>query len=212
MPTGLFCSGDLAPRAPVCEAVQDSCKRNADPGRAAILLSQCFRPLVPVSDGVVDIRPPAVAMATQPQRSPRLLAGPGLDVVGFVPDLTPWFERCRVSVSPLRYGAGIKGKVNHAMSHGLPVVATRASIEGMHLAEGEEVLVADDADAFVDAVVRLYGDEVLWNRLSAAGIANVERHFSTDVAARGLERLFEIAERRAAAATGQRITSASRAG
>jgi len=60
--------------------------------------------------------------------------------------------------------------------------------------------------------VRLYGDEVLWNRLSAAGIANVERHFSTDVAARGLERLFEIAERRAAAATGQRITSASRAG
>ena len=140
------------------------------------------------------------------------LAGPGLDVVGFVPDLAPWFERCRVSVSPLRYGAGIKGKVNHAMSHGLPVVATRASIEGMHLAEGTEVLVADDADAFVEAVVRLYGDEALWNRLSAAGIANVERHFSTDVAARGLEKLFGIAERRAAAAAGQRLTSASRAG
>ncbi len=127
------------------------------------------------------------------------LASPGLDVVGFVPDLAPWFERCRVSVSPLRYGAGIKGKVNHAMSHGLPVVAT--------------VLVADDADAFVDAVVRLYGDAALWNRLSAAGIANVERHFSTEVAARGLERLFEIAERRGAAATpGRRVISASPAG
>jgi GT2 family glycosyltransferase/glycosyltransferase involved in cell wall biosynthesis len=141
------------------------------------------------------------------------LAAPGLEVVGFVPDLAPWFERCRASVSPLRYGAGIKGKVNHAMSHGLPVVATHASIEGMHLAEGEEVLVADDPDVFVDAVVRLYGDEALWKRLSCAGIANVERHFSAQVAARGLERLFEIAERRVAATTPRpRVTSAGPAG
>ena len=137
------------------------------------------------------------------------LAAPGLEVVGFVPDVAPWFERCRISISPLRYGAGIKGKVNHAMSHGLPVVATRASIEGMHLVEGEEVLVADEPDAFVDAIVRLYGDEALWERLSAAGVANVERHFSAKVAARGLAKIFEIAERRAPAA---RATSAIPAG
>ena len=78
----------------------------------------------------------------------------------------------------LRYGAGIKGKVNQAMSHGLPVVATRASIEGMHLVEGEEVLVADDPDAFVEAIVRLYGDEGLWRRFHAAvraGVVNWNR-------------------------------------
>ena len=138
------------------------------------------------------------------------LAAPGLEVVGFVPDVAPWFERCRISISPLRYGAGIKGKVNQAMSHGLPVVATRASIEGMHLIEGEEVLVADDPDAFVEAIVRLYGDEGLWRRLSAAGISNIERHFSPEVATRGLAKVFEIAERRGA--LGAQPTSAIPAG
>jgi GT2 family glycosyltransferase/glycosyltransferase involved in cell wall biosynthesis len=121
----------------------------------------------------------------------------GVVVVGYAPELESWLERCRISVSPLRYGAGVKGKVNQAMSHGLPVVATRISIEGMHVVEGEEVLVADDPVEFADAVVRLYRDEALWNRLSRAGIANVERHFSPQVAERALAELFEIADRRA---------------
>ena len=53
------------------------------------------------------------------------------------PTSTPYFTGCRVSISPLRYGAGVKGKVNLAMSYGLPVVATTPSIEGMHLQPGE---------------------------------------------------------------------------
>ena len=122
--------------------------------------------------------------------------GPGVEFVGFVEDLEPWMARCRVSISPLRYGAGVKGKVNQAMSHGLPVVATRVSIEGMHLVEGEEVLVAEDAAGFAEAVARLYADEALWSRLSAAGVANVERHFSPQVASAALQRLYELAGRR----------------
>ena len=124
------------------------------------------------------------------------LAAPGLEVVGYVADVEPWLDRCRVSVSPLRYGAGVKGKVNQAMSRGLPVVASRASIEGMHLAEGEEVLVADEPRAFADAVARLYRDEALWNRLSRGGLANVERHFGPALAAQALETLFALADRR----------------
>ena len=124
----------------------------------------------------------------------RDLEGEGLQFVGYVEDLAPWFARCRVSVSPLRYGAGIKGKVNLAMSHGLPVVASPLSIEGMHLVDGEDVLVAADPQAFVDAVARVYEDEALWNRLSAAGLANIERHFSAAVATAGLEALFALAE------------------
>src|SRR5665647_645463 len=54
-------------------------------------------------------------------------------VTGHVPDVAPHFTRCRVSISPLRYGAGVKGKVNLALSYGVPVVATTASVEGMHL-------------------------------------------------------------------------------
>ena len=135
-------------------------------------------------------------VGSNPPKAVRELAGPGVEFVGFVEDLEPWMARCRVSISPLRYGAGVKGKVNQAMSHGLPVVATRVSIEGMHLVEGEEVLVAEDAAEFAAAVARVYGDEGLWSRLSAAGVANVERHFSPQVASAALQRLYELAGRR----------------
>jgi GT2 family glycosyltransferase/glycosyltransferase involved in cell wall biosynthesis len=122
----------------------------------------------------------------------RALAADDLAVVGWVPDVAPYFEGCRVSIAPLRYGAGVKGKVNLAMSHGLPVVATAPSVEGMFLAPGEDVLVADDAAAFADAIVRLYDDEALWRKLAAGGRANIERHFSRAVAKRALARLLEL--------------------
>ncbi len=135
-------------------------------------------------------------LGSNPPRSVLDLGGEDLEVVGYVPDLEPWLERCRLSVSPLRYGAGVKGKINHSMSHGLPVVATTPSVEGMHLIEGDEILVADDPERFAEAVARLYRDEALWNRLSRAGLANVVRHFSPEVAAASLERLFEMADRK----------------
>lgn len=124
-----------------------------------------------------------------------------VEVLGYVPVIEPWLDRCRLSVSPLRYGAGVKGKVNQAMSHGLPVVATTASIEGMNLVPGEQVLVADEPLPFAEAVARAYRDEALWNRLSAGGLANVAGHFSPEVARRGLEALFRIADGRRAAAS-----------
>ncbi len=117
------------------------------------------------------------------------LAGNGVEIHGYVPDIQPSMDGCRVSVAPLRYGAGVKGKVNMAMSCGLPVVATPAAVEGMHVEPGREVLVASDAAGFADAVIRLYQDEALWNTLSAQGLANVQRHFSFDAARAALQRL-----------------------
>jgi glycosyltransferase involved in cell wall biosynthesis len=87
---------------------------------------------------------------------------------------------CRMSVAPLRFGAGVKGKVNLSMAHGQPVVATSCAVEGMHLRAGEDVLVADDAQGFADAIVRLYEDEALWTRLRDNALVNVEKHFSLD--------------------------------
>ncbi len=117
------------------------------------------------------------------------LAGDGLIVHGFVDDLAPLMDRCRISIAPLRYGAGVKGKVNMAMSYGLPVVATPMAVEGMHVQVGEDVLVAADAEAFAIAVVALYRDEALWNRLSRNGLANVERHFSFAAAETAIRRI-----------------------
>jgi glycosyltransferase involved in cell wall biosynthesis len=110
---------------------------------------------------------------------------------GFVEDIAPLMDGIRVGVAPLRYGAGVKGKVNLALAHGQPMVATRCAVEGMYLADGHDVLVADDAAGFADAIVRAYTDEALWRRLSANGLDNIERHFSFDAARRALRPLLD---------------------
>lgn len=114
---------------------------------------------------------------------------PGLRVHGFVSDLEPFMSGCRISLAPLRYGAGVKGKVNQAMSHGLPVVATSCAAEGMYTKHGRDILVADDRTAFAAEVCRLYRDGELWARLAENGRINVERHFSLDAARRSLDAL-----------------------
>lgn len=123
------------------------------------------------------------------------LAADDFAVLGYVPDIAPYLRGCRVSISPLRYGAGVKGKINTAMSYGMPVVATTSSIEGMYLSDGVDVLVADDPQAFAAAVARVYEDRALWERLSAGGLVNIARHFSRVVARDALTSLFALAPR-----------------
>jgi glycosyltransferase involved in cell wall biosynthesis len=101
-----------------------------------------------------------------------------------------------LSISPLRYGAGVKGKVNQAMSFGLPVVATTPSIEGMHLSPGGDVLIGDEPQAFADAVTRAYLDPVLWQQLANGGLDNIGRHFSREVATAAITELLALADRK----------------
>src|SRR5690606_33511941 len=82
--------------------------------------------------------------ADAPPEVAALAALPGVEVHGYVPDITPYMDGCRLALAPLRYGAGVKGKVNLSMAHGQPVVATGCAAEGMHLVDGRDVLVAND--------------------------------------------------------------------
>ena len=119
-----------------------------------------------------------------------LAALPGVEVHGYVPDIKPYMDGCRLALAPLRYGAGVKGKVNLSMAHGQPVIATGCAAEGMHLVDGRDVLVADGAEAFANAVVRAYGDRALWERLASGGLENISRHFSADTARGVVRRVF----------------------
>ena len=121
--------------------------------------------------------------------SVRALDGNGVRFHGFVESLEPWLDDCRLAVAPLRYGAGIKGKVNISMSRGQPVVATPMAVEGMFAKPGRDVLVAESAEDFAAEIVRVYRDEDLWNRVSASGLENVRRYFSVDTARLGLQEL-----------------------
>lgn len=119
------------------------------------------------------------------------LAGDGIEVHGFVEDISHFLDGCRISVAPLRYGAGVKGKVNQSMAYGQPVVATPIAVEGMEIVEGKEALVAENADDFADAVIRLYQDAELWLQLSDAGLANIQSHFSFDAARTALAQILD---------------------
>ncbi|RUL73106.1 glycosyltransferase [Dyella choica] len=116
------------------------------------------------------------------------LLTPGLEFHGRVPDLAPWLDSALASLAPLRFGAGVKGKINMAMSYGVPVIATPLAVEGMHLVQGQDVLLADTAQGFAQASEELQQDGELWRRLSAASIDNVKRHFSPRLAYEALER------------------------
>jgi GT2 family glycosyltransferase/glycosyltransferase involved in cell wall biosynthesis len=117
------------------------------------------------------------------------LAHDGVQVHGFVEDIAPFMDGCRLALAPLRYGAGVKGKINMAMSHGLPVVATTPAVEGMHARDGEDLLVADAPEDFAAAIARACGDAALWKKLSDNGLANVREHFSFDAARAALARI-----------------------
>lgn len=106
----------------------------------------------------------------------------GLDMLGRVPDLSSLMNSSLASIAPLRFGAGVKGKINMSMSHGLPVIGSSVAVEGMRLVDGTDVLVADDAQSFAAAYVRLASDEVLWTSLSDNALQNVREHFSADAA------------------------------
>lgn len=121
-----------------------------------------------------------------PDHERRLLEREHVHVHGQVPDLTPLMEACLVATAPLRSGAGVKGKVNSAMSHGVPVVATSIAAEGMHLVDGRDVLVADTAERFADCIARLSREPALWERLSVNGQENIRLHFSRDRAREAL--------------------------
>ncbi|MDT8321479.1 MAG: glycosyltransferase [Xanthomonadales bacterium] len=121
----------------------------------------------------------------------RALHGNGVRFHGFVKQLEPWLDGCRLAVAPLRYGAGVKGKVNLSMSRGQPVVATPMAVEGLFAEPGRDILVADSPQDFAAAVVRLYRDEALWNRLSLAGLENVRRYFSVETARLSLQQMLK---------------------
>src|SRR5207302_7150462 len=93
------------------------------------------------------------------------LATDNVIVAGLQPDVRPFFESVKLSVAPLRYGAGIKGKINLSMGFGVPVVATSLAVEGIALTDREDILIADEPEDFARAIIELYESEELWNRL-----------------------------------------------
>lgn len=102
-------------------------------------------------------------------------------LTGYLPDIAPLFESCRVFIAPLRFGAGVKGKIGEAMSYALPVVTTSIGAEGFGLINKSNALIADDPAHFAAAIVRLYSDMGLWELLARNSHQHIGENFTPAV-------------------------------
>lgn len=116
-------------------------------------------------------------VGSKPPESILDLASDDVVVEGFVEDLTPFLDSMRVAVAPLRYGAGVKGKVGTALAAGLPLVATPIAAEGMGIVADDHALIANSPESFAKHVAKLYQDADLWRFLSRRGIDFADKKF-----------------------------------
>lgn len=116
--------------------------------------------------------------------TPEILALPEMDadiiVTGFIESLDPYLDNLKLTLAPLRYGAGIKGKIGSSLSYGVPCIATKVAAEGMGLENGKNILMSSDENSFVENLVASYNDNNKWNELSEKGLEFVEENYSTE--------------------------------
>ncbi len=138
-----------------------------------------------------DVRVSIVGSDPPPEVT--VLASSRVDVTGWVEDLQPLLDGARLMLAPLRYGAGMKGKITQALSVGLPVVTTPIGAEGLDGHEEECMLIGDGPRELAAQTIRAYRDEELWRRLSSAGQELILARCSTQVIS---ERLGELLDGR----------------
>jgi glycosyltransferase involved in cell wall biosynthesis len=115
------------------------------------------------------------------------LAGPRVELSGFVPDLRPHLAEAAVLVVPLRLGGGTRLKIVEGMAMGKPIVSTSLGAEGIEATPGRDLLIEDQPEAFADAVNRLLADPGLAARIGQAARHLAVERYSWSGAAKALE-------------------------
>ena len=99
-------------------------------------------------------------------------------VVGWVDSVEETLPNFKLTVAPLRFGAGIKGKVGTSLIVGVPCVASSVAVEDMGLVPDEEIILAATVDDYVCQITRLLNNEEEWLKLSRKGAAKAEQLYS----------------------------------
>lgn len=116
---------------------------------------------------------------------------PGVTVHAEPADLAPHYAAARLALAPLRAGAGSRIKILEAFSYGLPVVSTTIGAAGLEVEPGRHLLLADGAEDFAVAMLRLLEDESLAARIASEGQALLHRRYRFEVVAGELHVLLE---------------------
>ncbi|GAB4534101.1 MAG: glycosyltransferase family 4 protein [Anaerolineae bacterium] len=115
----------------------------------------------------------------------------GVNVTGYVDSVLPYYERCCLTLVPLRSGSGIRVKILESMSLGRPVVSTSLGCEGLQVTHDQDILIADTASDFAEQTIRLMTQPELWQRIADNGRRLIEEVYDWRVTGQRLVRAFE---------------------
>ena len=102
--------------------------------------------------------------------------------LGYVKNLKTHLQKARILVAPLRYGAGVKGKITQSLANQLPVVTTSIGSEGITKKDGDFLYIADNENDFAQKTAELYKNKNLWNQFSIKGFKYAKTHYSPELA------------------------------
>ncbi|MDB8545132.1 glycosyltransferase [Turicibacter sanguinis] len=122
-------------------------------------------------------------VGSNPSEQIKALHSERVIVTGFISDeeLETLYTSCRLVVAPLRYGAGVKGKIVEAIYYQIPVVTTSIGAEG--LVDAEQVMIVENNyEKFAAKICTLYDDEINWNYFSEQEAKYICKHFSENAA------------------------------
>lgn len=126
-----------------------------------------------------------------PTHAIEALAGPHVKVHGFIEDLDRFLDDMMISIVPLRYGAGVKGKIASAMRAALPVVSSSIGVEGIPVVDGKHVMVADSAESQAKAIGMLLGDPSLRLELGEAGCEFMNKNWGEQASFQALGKILK---------------------
>jgi glycosyltransferase involved in cell wall biosynthesis len=130
-------------------------------------------------------------VGSNPPENIRSLSNDFVTVTGYVPETTPYLQKSYISVAPLRYGAGMKGKVGEAMAHGIPVVSTSIGAEGMGLTDRENIMIADSPENFSKSVIELFFDQDLYKRIQKNSLDYIEKNYTKEIVGEKIKHIIE---------------------
>ena len=125
-----------------------------------------------------------------------LLKCPQYNFVGFVEDLGTELDNAKITIAPLRYGAGTKGKVASSMSYGVPCVSSRFGTEGTGMVHGDNIMIAKTPQEFADYIMQLMNDEKLWKKISDGGIKFIKDNYAPETVEKMMDKLFADVDKR----------------
>jgi glycosyltransferase involved in cell wall biosynthesis len=119
------------------------------------------------------------------------MAPSGVEIVGFVDDVVAEVSAASIALAPLRVGGGTRLKIVEAMALGRPVVSTTLGAEGIDAVDGRDIIIADTARDFADAIIRLLGDPTEARRIGADARTLVEQRYGWTACAAAFEALLD---------------------